>query len=220
MWLHNRNRAKVKCATSYLLIFFFSIQLLSPVLFMQFVPQPFMFIHSSLNSVLKHLKPVGQRKQKCWGWCEWVQRPGLCYITTPYSTIHTAPDSFYLGIPRPQSSEISPHQHIQSYLSLGLEKAFKLKLTNKDKTWKNAKNATQNSGSGYDVSYSLGKWNSLYSINWPSVFCPLISVCYVTSCSPGEGLSNTSARPTIGGNHRLCSYFKHIIQYFQMCSFP
>lgn len=41
----------------------FSIQLFSPVLFMQYVPQPFMFIHSSLNSVLKHFKPVRQKKK-------------------------------------------------------------------------------------------------------------------------------------------------------------
>lgn len=50
-----------------------------------------------------------------------------------------------------------------------------------------------------------------YSINWPSVICPLISVCYVTSRSPEEGLSNTSARPTIGGNHHFYSYFKDIL---------
>lgn len=53
-------KSKVQQAT-YML---FSIKFFSPVLFMQFVPQPFVFIHSSLNSVLKHLEPVGQRKQK------------------------------------------------------------------------------------------------------------------------------------------------------------
>lgn len=49
-------------------------------------------------------------------------------------------------------------------------------------------------------------------------FCLLLSVCYITSCLPGEGLSNTSARPTIGGNHHFHSYFKYTLDIFT-CSF-
>lgn len=48
-------------------------------------------------------------------------------------------------------------------------------------------------------------------------FC-LLSVFYVTSCLPGEGLSNMSARPTIGGNHHFHSYFKYTLNMFT-CSF-
>lgn len=40
---------------------------------------------------------------------------------------------------------------------------------------------------------------------------------YVTSCLPGERLSNASARPTIGGNHHFPSDFRYI--YLITCSF-
>lgn len=126
------------------------------------------------------------------------------YRTRPKTAVHT--------------SQISL-QHILWYWCLRIKKE-KSKLSNKNLN-KNCKNGTQNSGkqsswvSGNDnVSCSLGKWKSLYSINWPFVSCLLLSVCYVTSCSPGERLSNTSARPTIGGNHHFNSYFKYILNIF------
>lgn len=87
------------------------------------------------------------------------------------------------------------------------------------------KNASQNSGkqnswvSSYDnVSFSLGQLKSLQSIHLPLVL--LISVHYVTLCSPREGLSNTSACPTIGGNHHFQFYFKYILNILTLFLLP
>lgn len=112
----------------------------------------------------------------------------------------------------------------QSHRSLRLKTKQNCKCLNKNLK-KTTKNATQNFVkqsswvSSYNhVYYSSERWKSLYRINWPLVFCLLLSVCYVTSWLPGERLSNTSARPTIGGNHHFRSYFRYIFNNF-LCSF-
>lgn len=66
-----------------------------------------------------------------------MKRPGLCYITTLYSTVNTVPDILYLDTDTTAHTfKISPCQHIQSYLSVRFKKRI---IKKKKRNYKNAK---------------------------------------------------------------------------------